>query len=102
MAISQKFSVKDFEWFEYISEFDEGFIKIYNEKTDEGYFLEVDIQYPKNLHKTQSGLSFLTERMKIEKVKKLVAYLHQKTEYVIHIIDLKQALSHNLALKKGT
>ena len=30
--------------------------------------------------------------MKIEKVEKLIANLHGKTEYVIHLIDLKQAL----------
>ena len=38
--------------------------------------------------------------MKIEKVKKLVANLHDKTEYVIHIRNLKQALNHGLVLKK--
>ena len=38
--------------------------------------------------------------MKIEKVKKLVANLHDKTEHVIHIRNLKQALKHGLVLKK--
>ena len=38
--------------------------------------------------------------MKTEKVKKLVATLHDKTEYVIHIRNLKQALNHGLVLKK--
>ena len=38
--------------------------------------------------------------MKIEKAKKLVTNLHDKTEYVIHIRNLKQALSHGLILKK--
>ena len=38
--------------------------------------------------------------MKIEKVEKLVAKLHDKTAYVIDIINLKQALNHRLALKK--
>ena len=46
-------------------------------------------------------MPFLPERMKIEKVGKLVATLHEKTEYVIHIRNLKQALSHGLALKKA-
>ena len=35
---------------------------------------------------------FLPERMKIEKVKKLVTNLHDKSEYVIHIRNLKQGL----------
>ena len=38
--------------------------------------------------------------MKLEKVEKLVANLHDKTEYVIHIKNLKQALDHGLILKK--
>ena len=36
---------------------------------------------------------FLLERMKIETVEKLVANLHDKSEYVIHIRNLKQALN---------
>ena len=38
--------------------------------------------------------------MKIEKFEKLVANLHNKTEYVIHIRNLKQALNQGLVLKK--
>ena len=34
--------------------------------------------------------------MKIQKVEKLVANLHDKTENVIHIRNLKQALNHGL------
>ena len=43
---------------------------------------------------------FLSERMKIEKVKKLLANLHDKIEYVTHIRNLKQALNHGLVLTK--
>ena len=38
--------------------------------------------------------------MHIENVEKLVANLHDKTEYVIHIQNFKQALNHGLVLKK--
>ena len=38
--------------------------------------------------------------MKIEKVEKFIASLHDKTEYVIHIENLGQALNHRLVLKK--
>ena len=34
------------------------------------------------------------------KMEKLVAHLHDKTDYVIHIRDLKQPLNHGLVLKK--
>ena len=39
--------------------------------------------------------------MKIGKVDKLVTNLHDKTEYVIHIKNLKQVLNHGLILKKN-
>ena len=38
--------------------------------------------------------------MKIGKVEKLVANLHDKIEYVINIRNLKQALNQRLVLKK--
>ena len=38
--------------------------------------------------------------MNIEKVEKLIANLHDKNEYVIHIRNLKQTLNHGLVLKK--
>ena len=45
-----------------MDQFNEEFIKNYNEESDEGYFLEVDPQYPKKLHKRHSDLPFLHER----------------------------------------
>ena len=38
--------------------------------------------------------------MKIEKIEKLVADLHNNKEYVIQIRNLKQALNNGLVLKK--
>ena len=38
--------------------------------------------------------------MKIEKVEKILANLHDKTKYVIQIRNLKQSLNHGLVLKK--
>ena len=98
--MSQKLSVNGFQWVEYLSEFDEGFIKRYNEKSKEGYLLEVDIQYPENLHNVQNDLTFLPERMNNEKVEKLAADWHDKIEYLIHMRYLKQALNHGFVLKK--
>ena len=57
------------------SQFNEDFIKRYNEESDEGYFLEVDIQYSEKLHDLHKDLPFLPETMKLEK---LVANLHDK------------------------
>ena len=66
----------------------------------EGFSLEVDVQYSENLHELHNDLPFLPERMKIEQIEKLVTNLHDKTEHVIHIRNLKQALNHGLILKK--
>ena len=44
------------------------------------------------LHELHNDLPFLSERIKIEKLEKLVANLHDQTEYVIHIRNYKQAL----------
>ena len=96
----QKLPVNNFEWIKNTSQFNEDFIKKYNEERDEGYFLEVDVQYLGKLHELHNDLPFLPEGMKIEKVEKFVANLHEKTEYVIHIRKLKQALNHGLFLKK--
>ena len=68
--------------------------KNYNLENDEGYFLEVDVHYLEKLHELHNSLLFSTERMTIEKVKKLVSNLHDKIEYVIHIRNLKEALNH--------
>ena len=51
------------------------------------------MEYPKELHKNHSELPFLTERMKIGRMKKLVPSLKDKKEYVVHIKALDQALS---------
>ena len=42
---SQKFPVNNFKWIEETSKFNDDFIKNYNGESDEGYFLEVDVQY---------------------------------------------------------
>ena len=98
--MSQKLPVNNNEWIKDTSQFNEDFIKNCNEESDEGNFLKVDVQYLDKLYELHNDLPFLPERMKIEKVEKLVANLHDKTEYVIHIRSLKQTLNHELVLKK--
>ena len=93
--MSQKLPVNNFKRIKDTSQFNEDFIKNYTEERDKGYFLEIDVQYTEKLHELQNDLPLLPERMKIEKLKKLVANLHDKTKYVIHIRSSKQALNHN-------
>ena len=78
----------------------EDFIKNYNEESYKGYFLEVDVQYLVKLNDLHNDLPLLPERMKTEKVEKLVANLHDKIDYVIHIRNLKQTLNHGLVLER--
>ena len=51
-------------------------------------------------HNLHNDLPFLPEMMKIEKLKKLVVNLHDKTEYIIYIRNLKLALNHEIVLKR--
>ena len=100
--MSQKFPVNGFKWIEDTSEINEEFIKKYDENSDKGYILEVDVKYPRKLHYLISDLPFLLKRMKIDKCKKLVCNLRNKKKYVVHIKSLKQALNHGLKLKKDS
>ena len=86
-AMSQMLPVNNFEWRRDTSQFIEDFIKKYNVKSDERYFLGVNIQYPEKLHELHNDLPFLPKGMKIEKVEKLCTSLHDKTEYFIHRIN---------------
>ena len=61
---SQKLPVSGFEWIEELSQFKEDFIENYNEDSDKGYFLEVDVEYLKTLFSLLSDLPFLPERKK--------------------------------------
>ena len=88
-AMSQKLPVNNFGWIEDTSQFNEDFIKNYDEESDEEYFLEVDVQNLEQLHELHNDLPFLPERIKIEKIEKLLASLDDKTEYVMHIRNLE-------------
>ena len=58
------------------------------------------MDYPKELHENHNELPFLTERMTIGRMKKLVPNLKDKKGYVVHIKALDQALKHDLKLEK--
>ena len=102
-AMSKKLPVNGFKWLdtpETSNKINEDFIKNYDENDDKSYILEVDVKYPKRLHELHSHLPFLSERMKVNKCKKLVYNLFNKKKYVAHINELKPALNRGLKLKK--
>ena len=74
--MDQKYFSRSSQYFS----FNEDFMKNYNEKNDEKYFLEADVQYLEKLHELHNNLAFLPERMKYKKVEKLVTNWHHKTE----------------------
>ena len=87
--MTQKSPVNYFKW-ERMSGFTSSFI---NEDDDKGYILEIDLEYPKNLHDLHSDLPFLPERMSINRRNQLICNLSDKNKYVVHIKSLKQELS---------
>ena len=72
---------KTLVWMKKNSKLNEGFIKSYNEDSKIGYLLEVDVQYPKQLHKLHIYL-FSLEKIKTKKCEKNLCNLHGKREYV--------------------
>ena len=69
-TMSQKLPENVFKWIEDLSEFNESAVKNYDENSYRGYFLEVDVEYLKNLFISHKDLPFLAERNKLDKVKK--------------------------------
>ena len=96
-AMSKKIPVNGFKWIEN-NEITEEFIKNYNESDNKDYIL--DVKYLKRLHELYSNLPFLSERMEINKCKKLVCNLSNKKKYIAHIDSSKKALNHGLKFKK--
>ena len=70
----QKLPTHGFLWKE-AEDFNSEKINELVKKDNSGYLLEVDVEYPKNMHKNHNELPFLAERMKIGKVKKVVPNL---------------------------
>ena len=63
--------------------------------------LEVDLQYPKELHDLHNDYPLCPERVKCDKgVEKLIPNLRDKTKYVIHYKNLMQCLKLGMKLKK--
>ena len=82
--ISQILPVNKFEWIEETSQFNEDFIKNYNEESDARHFVEDDVKYLEELQKLHNDLPFSSERSKLGNTKKLATNLHDKTKFYTH------------------
>ena len=58
-AMCKKLPLNGFLWAKNLDKYRSDFIKSYNENSDLGYLLEVDVSYPKHLHELHRDLPFL-------------------------------------------
>ena len=84
--MSQKLPVNGFKWVKNVSKIDEDFIKYYDEDGDIAYFLEADIEYPRELHDLHSDLPFLPERME----KSIKAWSKTKKKFIKQLLFIKR------------
>ena len=107
----------EFEWLKTVDGFDANSI---SEKSPIGYFLEVDLEYPDELHELQNDYPLALEklavssdmlskyckkvadkyRIKVGDVKKLISNLGNKTKYVLRYRNLQLYLSLGMKLTK--
>ena len=97
-AMSQLLPARGFRW----ASMEPNEVRELAARKDKGYLLEVNVSYPRELHNSHNDLPFMCELMKINNFEKLVPNLHNKRNYIIHIIIrvLDQALSHGLCRKR--
>ena len=94
-AMSQPLPTRGFKW---VNIKPDEICKLTN-SSEKGYFLEVDVRFPGELHDYHNDLPFMCEHMAINGVEKLIPNLYYKKRYVIHIRALEQALKHGLVLE---
>ncbi|XP_037906157.1 uncharacterized protein LOC119648468 [Hermetia illucens] len=98
-AMCQFLPQNSFEWLENTADFK---VEDVSDESPIGYILEVDLEYPKELHNLHNQLPFCSERSVPpgSKEEKFLATLKDKVKYIIHYRNLKQAMEHGLNLTK--
>ena len=100
-AMSQKLPVHSFKWLsnkKIENLFNNQIVQVW-EKTP--CILEVDLEYPEELHDLHNDYPLCPERVECDKgVKKLIPNLRHKNNYVVHYKTLMQCLSLGMKLKK--
>ena len=98
-AMSQKLPTHGFKWMKDIEI--PSVIKLLEKKdTKTGFIFEVDLEYPQSLWEEHNDYPLAPEKIKINKVDKLVSTFLPKTNYVLHHKNLKQYLEEGMILKK--
>ena len=100
-AMSQKLPVHSFKWMsnkEIENIFNNQIVQVWK-KTP--CILEVDLEYPEELHDLHNDYPLCPERVECDKgVKKLIPNLRNKNNYVVHYKTLIQYLNLGMELKK--
>ncbi|XP_071055058.1 uncharacterized protein [Onthophagus taurus] len=103
-AMSQYMPVNEFVWLDaaQIGSFE---FRNVSDTSDYGYILNVDIEYPRELHDLHNDLPFLAENIcppnsKSVSDKRLIPNLFNKKNYVIHYRNLNHAVAHGLIVRK--
>ena len=89
-AMSQKLPTHGFKWIDVDKP---KVLKLLEKKdTNQGFIFEVDLDYPSSLWKSHNDYPLAPERIKIDKVGKLICSFLPKKNYVLHYKNLKQYL----------
>ncbi|GFX44453.1 uncharacterized protein TNCV_1394741 [Trichonephila clavipes] len=99
-AMSKYLPLKDFVWSD--NDLTEQGILNLSDESDVGYILEVDLEYPSDLHDKHSDFPLAPENKPPPNCKepRLLTTLEPKTKYVLHYSNLKLYLKLVLVLKK--
>ena len=120
-AMSQYLPYGGFKWVKNIDKIKQKLMNI-KSNSSTGYILEVDLEYPQELHDIHNDYPLAPEKINIPKewlsdyclkianvhnittgtVKKLVPNLMNRNNYVIHYRNLEQYLDLVMKLKKNT
>ena len=116
-TMSEYLPYGEFNWLKNDDKFD---VNSINEKSDTGYFLEVNLEYPDELHELHNDYPLAAEKLtvtndmlskyckkiadksdiKVGDVKKLIPNLRSKTKYMLHYRNLQLYLFLGMKLIK--
>ena len=98
-GMSQKLPYKNFRWMDE-AVLDDLVPTQLDAEGDTGYMLQVDLEYPKDLHDLHNDYPLAPEALTINKIDKLTPNLNNKTKYILHLKNLQLYLSLGLRLTK--
>ena len=97
-AVSQKLPTYGFKWIDVNKS---KVIKLLEKKnTNQVFIFEVDLDYPSRLWESHNDYPLAPDKIKVDKIDKLICSFLPKRHYVVHYKNLKQYLKEGMILKK--